>query len=114
MSWAKYTEDNIEIINERWFLRDEFPKTANKQIKQIQQEDFEDDWITDFVNLLSGNVVKKNQYEDEYIICPDCGKRFLFSKKMQKQFALKGWKKPKRCKECRDRRSVRSVMRSFC
>ena len=41
-------------------------------------------------------------YEDETLICEDCGKEFVFTAGEQEFFAEKGLSnKPKRCPECR-------------
>lgn len=50
------------------------------------------------------------KFEDKYIICLDCGKKFLFSARSQKYFADKKWDAPKRCKCCRDSRNIRYLM----
>ncbi|MBR6528495.1 MAG: zinc-ribbon domain containing protein [Firmicutes bacterium] len=45
-----------------------------------------------------------------YIVCKDCGKKFLFSATVQKYFDLKGWDDPKRCRDCKNYRNTRYLM----
>lgn len=41
-------------------------------------------------------------YQDQTIICRDCGKSFIFTARDQEFFALKGFTNaPTRCRECR-------------
>lgn len=42
-------------------------------------------------------------YEDEKLICKDCGQEFIFTAGEQEFYAEKGFQnKPQRCKACRD------------
>ena len=44
-------------------------------------------------------------YEDEKLVCEDCGKEFVFTAGEQEFYAEKGLvNKPQRCKSCRDKR----------
>ncbi len=44
-------------------------------------------------------------YEDEKLVCEDCGKEFVFTAGEQEFYAEKGLvNKPKRCPECRSAR----------
>ena len=44
-------------------------------------------------------------YEDEKLICEDCGAEFVFTSGEQEFYASKGFvNEPQRCKECRDAR----------
>ena len=44
-------------------------------------------------------------YEDEKLVCEDCGKEFIFTAGEQEFYAEKGLvNKPKRCPECRSAR----------
>ena len=46
-------------------------------------------------------------YQDETLLCADCGQNFLFNGGEQTFFAEKGFKnKPTRCKDCRQARKV--------
>ena len=41
-------------------------------------------------------------YQDETLVCRDCGKEFVFTASEQAFFAEKGFQnKPRRCPECR-------------
>ncbi|MBQ8551604.1 MAG: zinc-ribbon domain containing protein [Clostridia bacterium] len=44
-------------------------------------------------------------YQDEKLICKDCGEEFVFTAGEQEFYAEKGFQnKPQRCKACRDAR----------
>ncbi len=44
-------------------------------------------------------------YEDEKLVCKDCGNEFIFTARDQEFYAEKGFQnKPLRCKACRDAR----------
>lgn len=44
-------------------------------------------------------------YQDEVLLCKDCGKEFVFTANDQEYFAEKGYtNKPVRCKDCRNAR----------
>lgn len=46
-----------------------------------------------------------NTYEDETLVCKECGAEFIFTAGEQKFYAEKGFpNKPQRCKPCRDAR----------
>lgn len=45
--------------------------------------------------------------EDVKIKCRDCGKSFVFSTTEQKFYEEKGFVPPKRCKSCRNARTLR-------
>lgn len=48
-------------------------------------------------------------YQEEKLICDDCGCEFIFTIGEQEFFALKGLtNKPKRCTECRKTRKVKN------
>lgn len=47
----------------------------------------------------------KTMYQDEKLICKDCGQEFIFTAGEQEFYAEKGFQnKPQRCKACRDAR----------
>ena len=108
MGWAKYFEDNVEIMLERQFMMQSrmkkaditvVCKTNNLSATSVVLSVVESPVITD---------VKK--HEDKYIVCKDCGRVFLFSAKSQNHFQNKGWEPPKRCKCCREFRNARYLM----
>lgn len=45
------------------------------------------------------------------IKCIDCGKGFIFTENDQKFYEEKGFPPPKRCKACRNARTLRNNMR---
>ena len=54
-------------------------------------------------------------YEDETLICEDCGKEFVFTAGEQEFFAEKGLtNKPKRCPECRKLKNKHTEERKEC
>ncbi len=53
-------------------------------------------------------------YEDETLVCEDCGKEFVFSAGEQEFYAEKGLvNKPKRCPDCRKARRKHNRRRMF-
>lgn len=109
MGWAKYFEDDLEIMFERQYMMQEkehessFIITYSKSIIPISKNSNKNNQQTNHT---------QKQYENKYLICQDCGKRFLFSAKSQKYFKSKGWNEPIRCKECRDIKNIRFLMAS--
>lgn len=109
MGWAKYYEDNTEIMHERkTAMQYCIPKTeirvactgffsSANVIVEIKEEPI---------------VLQKAEYTDRYIICKDCGRQFLFSARSQKYFHAMDWSDPKRCKCCRSKHNTRYLMRS--
>lgn len=107
MGWAKYFEDDLEIMFERQYM--------------MQVKEYESSVIVTYsknVKSISKNTNEKQinnspkKYENKYIVCQDCGEKFLFSEKSQKYFESKGWKEPRRCKTCRDFKNMRFLMAS--
>lgn len=109
MGWAKYFEDNVEIMLERQFMMQS--KAKNTEVTVVCRTN----------NLPASNIVVrvvespkittcKPKHEDKYIVCKDCGRKFLFSAKSQRHFENKGWEVPKRCKCCREFRNARYLM----
>ena len=53
-------------------------------------------------------------YQDEKLICEDCGAEFIFTQGEQEFYAEKGLvNKPKRCQECRKARRQKSKKRLY-
>lgn len=48
-----------------------------------------------------------NEYKDAKIKCQDCGNEFIFSANEQKFYEEKGFIPPKRCRSCRNARTLR-------
>ena len=67
------------------------------------------DW-TEVTKYLGEHVM----YEDEKLICEDCGSEFIFTAGEQEFYAEKGLtNKPKRCPECRKLRRKNNRKKSF-
>ncbi|HOA84573.1 MAG: zinc-binding protein [Clostridiales bacterium] len=50
-------------------------------------------------------TVDETEYEDETLVCKECGKEFVFTAGEKRFYAQKGFQnKPKSCKVCRDAR----------
>lgn len=113
MGLAKYWEDDLEIMDER------------RQRMQARQE--ERGWI----EYRPARAIPREKTgrdpgqtdtgrgpgagkpgEGSYLICRDCGKRFLFSTRSQSFFKEKGWQAPKRCKACREIRKKNQSIRN--
>lgn len=107
MGWAKYFEDNMEIMYERQAAMQSRRQEA--EIKVV---------CTSILPVAKIMVEIKEdipapqrvEYKDRYIVCKDCGSKFLFSAKTQKHYDKMGWVNPKRCKCCRGRRNARYLM----
>ena len=52
--------------------------------------------------------------KDKFILCKDCGEKIPFSAEKQKEFSVKGWGPPKRCKRCKTKREIGYLMRAAC
>lgn len=46
---------------------------------------------------------------DKFIICNQCGGKFVFTEKQQREFAAKGFDEPRRCYECRKARKQQKM-----
>lgn len=107
MGWAKYYEDNLEIIYSRQKLRGQ--STENLLEKKVTP--------TIAVQIsIPAEAVKVHtpikERKDQYIVCKDCGRKILFSVRDQLFYEKKGWNPPKRCKPCREFRKTCYLMRS--
>ena len=47
-----------------------------------------------------------NLFDDQNLVCSECGNDFLFSERDQEFFAQKGYSQPKRCPSCRAKRNA--------
>lgn len=107
MGWAKYYEDNVEIMYER--------KSAIPFYRQETEKRVVCTGLLPVANILveikeEVTVSQQILYKDKYIVCKDCGRKFLFSAKSQKYFGRMAWNPPKRCKCCRNYRNTRYLM----
>ena len=111
MGMAKYYEDNIEIMFERLFMIEDHKCVADNNltgaVKKIQPVK---NSLPTYEECLSDIKDPKHKYEDYFIICRDCGNQILFSAHSQKYFDSQKWEAPKRCKHCRDIRTITYAM----
>lgn len=106
MGWAKYYEDNVEIMCERQAAMESriheteiaVACTSNPAMTNIS------------VEIKGIFLVQQEEYKDRYIICKDCGRKFLFTAKAQRHYKKMNWDDPKRCKYCRSYRNTRYLM----
>lgn len=97
MGWAKYYEDNLEIIHDRQNAGEySFYSTPVK--------------ITVEAAIESIPSVEEPKYKRKKLVCQDCGKTFRFSRRDQAFFDQNGWKDPIRCKCCRESKKARYLM----
>lgn len=84
MGFAKYTEDNIEIMEERFYFHSQSPlyETSFKMRTIIQPK-----------------------RKTKIIICCECGKTFKFTGGEQKYYETHELSEPKRCHSCRKARN---------
>lgn len=120
MGWAKYLEDDMEIMQERnpdWnscgFSYSQNQTTPRNNTLVNTQNPVDQELLTDLLLVLieNGPVMKEKTYRDRTLMCKHCGRPFLFSSSTQKHFAERGWNQPKRCKRCRDSRTAAYCMR---
>lgn len=104
MGWAKYMEDNLEIMESR--------------LRYYHNSSY----ITSYSTPIAPSGTSDNEFIDEEVFinelilsrplyCLDCGRRINFTTEQKKYYEQRGWRPPKRCKKCRDSRSIRCVMR---
>lgn len=106
MGWAKYYEDNMEIMYER--------KTAMQSFRQETEIKVVCLPVANIIVEMKAQTTVPQQikYKDKCIVCKDCGRKFLFTANAQKHYDIKGWDNPKRCKCCRSYRNTRYLMSS--
>lgn len=49
-------------------------------------------------------IKSTSPYHDKELTCQDCGNTFTFTARDQEFYEKNGFKEPKRCKSCRDKR----------
>lgn len=103
MGWAKYMEDNLEIISERLSRMD-----GERQHYEREQATVKVTVCIAPVLLSEKRAVAKR--EEKYIVCKDCGRVFSFPVKDQLYYEKMGWNPPKRCTTCREQRKIRHLM----
>lgn len=90
MGWAKYYEDNNEIINDR--IYDMTHDSCHVLSSQI------------IVNKLT--FVEKKEVVLVRRVCKCCGEYFDLTKKEIKYYTRKNWHLPTHCRDCRETRRV--------
>ena len=59
-------------------------------------------------------ALEEVEYQDETIVCKDCGEEFVFTAGEQRFYAEKGFmNKPKACKACRDKKKAAKSERQY-
>lgn len=103
MSFAKYFEDNMEIIEDRFALRQQ--ENAPTPIYRVTQN------VGSKLYLVTTKVVEvkpeapqKRKRKKKKIVCCDCGETFLFTGGEQKYYEERKLSEPKRCPACRQKR----------
>ena len=99
MGWAKYAEDNLELMLDRQYMREEKPSKPTITVLPATQ------WKPTVIK-----AEKEEVFEDKLIYCRACGNSFLFTASAQKVYKEKGWVPPKKCKCCREKRKALHLM----
>ena len=111
MGWAKYMEDDLEIIENRnvfgYYEVYSMSYPSRSPAPHIKKEP-----VGRILDVIKTTATFQDEYEDEYIFCKECGKMFSFTAENQKMFDNRGWDPPKRCKRCRTRREMNYLMRT--
>lgn len=111
MGWAKYAEDDQEIIQDRLYIKQQemlitiSPNPNNNHGTRV---------LIEFANRKEVNKYNNRVQvlKSKCIQCKDCGRVFDFSVSMQEQYKRNNWSAPKRCKACREYKKIRQLMRS--
>ena len=112
MGWAKYAEDNLELLLERHYMKDA-PKyiRITATMSQTQHSPTENNAKKLMHQQRSKAIGDKEEIiRDKILCCKDCGKQFLFSASAQKMYKENSWVTPKRCKCCRETNTIRRLM----
>lgn len=103
MSFAKYFEDNVEIIEERFALRQQ--KNDLTPIYRATQEVGSKTYlVTTKVVEVKPESPKKHKRKQKKIACHDCKETFFFTGGEQKYYEERKLSEPKRCPACRQKR----------
>lgn len=103
MSFAKYFEDNMEIIEERFALRQQEndPTPIYHTTQEVGSKIY---LVTTKVVEVKPEAPKKQKRKKKKIVCCDCGETFLFTGGEQKYYEKRKLSEPKRCPVCRQKR----------
>ncbi len=107
MGWAKYYEDNNEILIDRLLTSQPFHRELSVASMRTESTSI---------------PTRKNEpqetptpcWDDRILVCKECGTAFLFTTQAQKAFHAKNWVQPKRCKKCRKKREERQRVLRGC
>ncbi len=97
----KHTQNGSVILADGIIEKDRSMYTYLKQIDPARS-----------MNLILKEIIMKAKNktildtQDEKIKCKECGNEFIFSVAEQQYFENLDFEKPKRCKECRQKRKV--------
>ncbi len=107
MGWAKYSEDNSELLQDRLYLQG----FSNESFSSVLCTGTQKEVHYYFPSKESsvGGEDGEPQYTDKTLICCECGKEFVYSKSFQMKVNKRGWAPPKRCKSCRNDRKTKSI-----
>ena len=102
MGWAKYQEDNLELLYDCKYMQD------TPQYKPETQA------VRHGSTARSVYTVEKKTeldvFYDKLLCCKDCGRQFRYSASAQKVYKEKGWAPPQRCKCCRETNNVSQIL----
>ena len=107
MGWAKFTEDNMEMREGRFY-------------QPISTDHYREDTYLQVCTMLPIRSVpveltiaidyqKEILKPDRMLCCKECGKEFVFSGRAQRHYENKGYTPPKRCHQCRESNRIRRV-----
>lgn len=108
MGWAKYAEDNDEIIFERM---DQMVNRESPYIEMMNAIPLRTCHVEISIEACfdEEHAEPKVRYENRSLYCRDCGKEFLFTACEQRFYENKGFHQPKRCKVCREKKQSSSI-----
>lgn len=87
MGFAKYQEDNLELMYDRQYMRE------TSQCRPAPH------LVSPTYSVM--NKTEPDVFFDKLLQCRACGKRFLYSASAQKVYKDLGREPPRRCKCCR-------------
>lgn len=102
MGFAKCSEDNIKIMEERLSLRWRNDESVYSQ--SIESKIINKITIDTKVMQVTQNTPKKGKRKTKRIICCECNKSFKFTGGEQHYYERHNLSEPKRCPECREKR----------
>ncbi len=114
MGWAKYMEDNLEIIQDRKTSFGYRREDAYFSVYYPREKIIPASSILGFTSnsIYTSERDQQEGYKDRYLICRTCGKTFQFTVQQQKNYDRKNWNPPKRCHKCRENVNVKALMRN--